>query len=236
MYLLPSDLDTSTPHLTIPEYNKGIILSTKTFIIENERTARRFLKKVDKSIEISDLNFISLNKHTTKEEIDNLLTDIFLGKDIGVLSEAGCPAIADPGAKVVQLAHQSGIKVVPLVGPSSIILALMASGFNGQQFNFSGYLPKEPGERLKKLKVLEKLSGQINATQIFIETPFRNDHMLNDILKGCYPSTMLCIAKNITGPDESIISNTISNWKKIRPKIGKVPCVFLIYAGSLKKN
>ena len=130
----------------------------------------------------------------------------------------------------------SGIKVVPLVGPSSIILALMASGFNGQQFNFTGYLPKEQKERIKKIKVLEKLSGQINTTQIFIETPFRNDHLLNDVINNCHPNTLLCIAKGITSPDESIISESVSNWKKIKPKIGKVPTVFLLYAGSLNKK
>ncbi|NQY68327.1 MAG: SAM-dependent methyltransferase [Flavobacteriales bacterium] len=236
LYLLPSDLDITAAHLTIPEYNRQVIKSLKTFIVENERTSRRFIKKANPDCVISELNFITLNKHTSKEELNAMLEYVYKGENIGLLSEAGCPAVADPGANVVQLAHRSGIKVIPLVGPSSIILALMASGFNGQQFNFNGYLPKEPKERIKRLAVLEKLSMQINTTQIFIETPFRNDHLLRDILKHCHPNTMLCIAKEVTGPNESIISDTIGNWKKKNPIMGKVPVVYLLFSGSLKRK
>ena len=202
LYLLPVTLGDTPIEKVLPSYNKEIISGIRYFIVEDIRSARRFLKKVDKEIDIDALTFYPLNKHTSPEDISGYLKPLIGGASMGVISEAGCPAVADPGADVVAIAQRKKLKVVPLVGPSSIILSVMGSGFNGQSFAFHGYLPIEPGERGKKLKVLEQRVYAENQTQLFIETPYRNHKMVEDILQNCRPQTKLCIAANITSEGE----------------------------------
>ena len=198
LYLLPVTLGDTSIEKVLPSYNKEIISGIRYFIVEDVRSARRFLKKVDREIDIDALTFYPLNKHTSPDDISGYLQPLVGGASMGVISEAGCPAVADPGADVVAIAQRKKLKVVPLVGPSSIILSVMASGFNGQSFAFHGYLPIEPGERAKKLKALEQRVYVENQTQLFIETPYRNHKMVEDILLNCRPQTKLCIAANIT--------------------------------------
>lgn len=229
LYLLPVTLGDTELEKVIPSYNKDIILQIKYFIVENIRSARRFLKKVDSNINIDDLTFYELNKHTKPEQISAYLEPIKSGLNIGVISEAGCPAIADPGSDIVAIAQKKGYKVTPLVGPSSIFLSLMASGFNGQNFAFHGYLPIESAERLKKLKNMEQSIYRDSQTQIFIETPYRNEKLVEDILKYCMPSTKLCIAMNITCDDEYIKTLPVEKWKAQLPNTDKKTCIFLIY-------
>jgi 16S rRNA (cytidine1402-2'-O)-methyltransferase len=198
--------------------------------VENVRTARRFLKQVNKEIDINALSFYELNQHTDLTLISSYLKPLEEGHDIGIISEAGCPAIADPGADVVAIAQSKGYKVVPLVGPSSILMSLMASGFNGQSFAFNGYLPIEKSERVQKLKMLEKRIYSERQTQIFIETPYRNGQLFDEMLSTLQPQTKLCVALNITSDNESIRTMTISGWKKAAPQdLHKQPCIFLIY-------
>lgn len=229
LYLLPVTLGDTTIESVLPSYNKEIILQLKHFIVEDVRSARRFLKKVDKDIDIDSLTFYPLNKHTSPEEISGYLKPLQSGLSMGVISEAGCPAIADPGADVVAIAQQKNLRVVPLVGPSSIILSVMASGFNGQSFAFHGYLPIEPGERAKMIKYLEQRIYNESQTQLFIETPYRNNKMAEDILRNCRPQTKLCIAANITCEDECIRTKTVKEWQGKLPDLSKIPCIFLIY-------
>ncbi|WP_072530524.1 SAM-dependent methyltransferase [Bacteroides ilei] len=229
LYLLPVTLGDTPVENVLPVYNKVIIRQIKFFIVEDVRSARRFLKKVDSSIDIDSLTFYPLNKHTSPEAISGYLDPLLAGNSMGIISEAGCPAVADPGADVVAIAQRRNLKVVPLVGPSSIILSVMASGFNGQSFAFHGYLPIEPGERVKFLKELEQRVYTENQTQLFIETPYRNNKMLEDILKTCRPQTRLCIAANITCEGEYIRTRTIKEWKGKLPDLTKIPCIFLIY-------
>lgn len=229
LYLIPVTLG-DTPHDNVlPKYNEAVILGIKYFIVENIRSARRFLKKTNPSIVIDDLTFYELNKHTDKNMIERYLQPIQEGNSVGVISEAGCPAIADPGADIVAMAQRKNIKVIPLVGPSSILMSLMASGFNGQSFAFLGYLPIEGGERLKKLKQMEHRIYNEDQTQIFIETPYRNMKMLEDIVKACSATTKLCIAADITCEDELIKTKSIKDWAKNLPDINKKPCIFLLY-------
>ena len=233
LYLIPVTLGVETLQATslqrvLPEYNHLIVKQIKHFIVENIRTARRFLKSVDKNINIDALTFYELNEHTKKEEIAAFLQPLEKGEDVGVISEAGCPAVADPGADVVAIAQKRGFRVVPLVGPSSLLLALMASGFNGQNFAFVGYLPIAPGERTKALKHLEQRAYSENQTQLFIETPYRNMKMLGEILKTCRPQTRLCIAADITLEGEFIQTKTVAEWKKRLPDLNKRPCIFLL--------
>ena len=206
-----------------------IISGIKYFIVEDVRSARRFLKKVDSAICIDELTFYTLNKHTSPEDISGYLKPLQEGCSMGVISEAGCPAVADPGADVVAIAQRRNLKVVPLVGPSSIILSVMGSGFNGQSFAFHGYLPIDPAERTKRLKELETRVYAENQTQLFIETPYRNQKMLEEILKTCRPQTKLCIAANITCEGEYIKTKSIKDWKGHLPELNKIPCIFLIY-------
>ncbi len=213
----------------LPSFNREVIKSVKYFIVENIRTTRRFLKKVDRDIDIDSLSFVELNKHTTPESISTYLEPLEKGNSIGVISEAGCPAIADPGADVVSIAQRKGLKVIPLIGPSSILLSLMASGFNGQSFAFHGYLPIEKGDRVKKIKALEQLVYSEHQTQIFIETPYRNNKMIEDLISVCRPQTKLCVAANITCDDEFIRTMSLKDWKKSIPELSKIPCIFLIY-------
>jgi 16S rRNA (cytidine1402-2'-O)-methyltransferase len=230
LYLIPTTLGhLDTIREVLPEYNTQIIHSIDIFIVEQVRTARRFLSKLKHSTSIDKIVFYELNKHTDESEVYSYLDSLTDGNSIGLLSEAGTPCVADPGAVVVRIAHERGIKIIPLVGPNSIILSLMASGFNGQNFVFHGYLPIDKQELIKKLKVIEQNAFKLNQTQIFIETPYRNDKLFNSILKACSGNTLLCIATDLTLPTESVISLPISNWKRIKPDLHKKPSVFLIY-------
>ncbi len=229
LYLLPVTLGDTSTEKVIPAYNREIIICIKHFIVEDVRSARRFLKKIEPSIVIDELTFYPLNKHTSPEDISGYLKPLAEGNSIGVISEAGCPVVADPGADVVAIAQRKNMKVVPLVGPSSIILSVMASGFNGQSFAFHGYLPIEPGERINRLKELEQRVYNEHQTQLFIETPYRNNKMMEDILKACRPQTKLCIAANITCDGEYIKTKSLKEWKGKLPDLTKIPCIFLIY-------
>lgn len=229
LYLLPVTLGDTPVEQVLPAYNKEIILGIKHFIVEDVRSARRFLKKVEASINIDELTFYPLNKHTSTDDLSGYLKPLQEGHSMGVISEAGCPAVADPGADVVAMAQRKNLKVVPLVGPSSIILSVMGSGFNGQSFAFHGYLPIEAADRIKRLKELEGRIYSENQTQLFIETPYRNNKMMEDIVKTCRPQTKLCIAANITCEGEYIHTKTIREWKGHLPDLTKVPCIFLIY-------
>lgn len=229
LYLIPNLLGETPVSQVLPEYNHDIVMQIRHFIVEDVRTARRFLKQVDRSIDIDSLTFYTLNKHTRPEELAGMLVPLEQGSPMGVISEAGCPAVADPGADVVAIAQRKNLKVVPLVGPSSIIMAVMGSGFNGQSFAFNGYLPIEPDERQKCLKRLEQRAITENQTQLFIETPYRNAKMMADILKACRPQTHLCIAAGITTPDEYIHTRTVKEWRDRLPDLSKIPAIFLIY-------
>ena len=230
LFLIPTTLGDTAISKVLPDYNKTVILSIKYFVVENIRTARRFLKLTEPSIDIDALTFFTLNEHTSKEtSLADFLKPVEEGYSVGILSEAGCPAIADPGAELVALAHQKNIRVIPLIGPSSILLALMASGFNGQRFAFHGYLPIENEQRIKALKKLEQTIYSDNQTQLFIETPYRNNKMLDDILKTCKPATKLCIAADITLGSEYIKTRSIDEWKKQKPDLSKRPCIFGLY-------
>jgi len=229
LYLIPVTLGETEISKVLPPYNKEIILSIRHFIVENIRTARRFLKQTDPEIDIDGLTFYILNKHTSDAELSGFLKPIEDGHSIGIISEAGCPAIADPGADVIAIAQKKNIPVVPLVGPSSVLLALMASGFNGQSFAFHGYLPIDAGERIKALKTLEQRVYSENQTQLFIETPYRNERLVEDILKTCKPATRLCIAADITLSSEFIKTKSVAEWKKQVPELSKRPCIFAIY-------
>lgn len=228
LYLIPVTLGDTPIEKVLPAYNHDIIVGIKHFIVENVRSARRFLKKVDSAIDIDTLTFYELNKHTSPEIIGSFLKPLQEGSPIGVISEAGCPAVADPGADVVAIAQRKKLRVVPLVGPSSIILSVMASGFNGQSFAFHGYLPIDGGERAKTLKQLESRAYAEHQTQLFIETPYRNLKMFDDIVRTCRPQTKLCVAANLTCENEYAVTRSISEWKNQRPPIDKIPCIFLI--------
>ncbi|MDR1881244.1 MAG: SAM-dependent methyltransferase [Prevotella sp.] len=229
LFLIPVTLGETSLEQALPARNKEIILQIKYFIVENIRSARRFLKKTDNNINIDELTFYELNKRTKPEDIDNYLQPITKGFHIGIMSEAGCPAIADPGSDIVAIAQRKNYKVVPLVGPSSILLSLMASGFNGQSFAFQGYLPVDSPERIKKIKQLEHCIYQEHQTQIFIETPYRNQKLAEDMIKHCAPSTKLCIAMNITCEDEFIKTMPVKQWAKHLPDMAKQLCIFLLY-------
>ena len=229
LYLLPVTLGDTPVEKVLPSYNKEIISGIRHFIVEDIRSARRFLKKVDREIDIDALTFYPLNKHTSPEDISGYLQPLVGGASMGVISEAGCPAVADPGADVVAMAQQANYKVVPLVGPSSILLALMGSGFNGQSFAFSGYLPVQPADRVKAIKKLETRVYSENQSQLFIETPYRNMKMLDEIINTCRPDTKLCIAVDITLDSEFIQTKSLKDWKKQLPDLNKRPCIFILY-------
>ncbi|HET9571877.1 MAG TPA: SAM-dependent methyltransferase [Bacteroidales bacterium] len=229
LYLFPVHLSDSPLENVLPEYNRQLLLPIRQFIVEDVRTARRFLKANYRSFDIDSCTFHTLNKHTTPEQIASYLNAIQTGQNMGLLSEAGCPAIADPGADIVRIAQEKGIKVVPLVGPSSILLALMGSGFNGQRFAFEGYLPVEKEDRLKTIRRLEARSYSEDMTQIFIETPYRNEKMLEDLVHALRPQTRICVAFDLTGPEESILSKSAAAWKKTSVELTKKPCIFLLY-------
>lgn len=229
LYLLPVTLGDTPVDKVLPAYNREVIRGIKHFIVEDVRSARRFLKKVDAEINIDELTFYPLNKHTSAEEVSGYLKPLEEGAPMGVISEAGCPAVADPGADVVAIAQRKNLRVVPLVGPSSILLSVMGSGFNGQSFAFHGYLPIEPGERTKRLKELESRIYTESQTQLFIETPYRNNKMAEEILRTCRPQTKLCIAANLTCDGEYIHTKSVKEWKGKLPDLNKIPCIFLLY-------
>ena len=229
LFLIPVTLGETEHRRVLPAYNREVILQLRHFIVENVRTARRFLKRVDPAIVIDELTFYELNKHTSPEQVAGYLAPMAQGESMGVISEAGCPAVADPGADVVALAQRKHYKVVPLVGPSSILLAVMASGFNGQSFAFHGYLPIDASERTNTLK---KLEGRIYAehqTQLFIETPYRNNKLVEELIRTCRPSTKLCIASNITCEDEFIQTRPVKEWAGHVPDFSKKPTIFLLF-------
>lgn len=232
LYLIPVTLGDTPIEQVLPAYNKEIICSIRHFIVEEVRTARRFLKQVDRNINIDELTFYPMGKHADAASFSKYLDALRNGEDMGVISEAGCPAVADPGADVVAIAQREGLKVVPLVGPSSILLAVMGSGFNGQSFAFHGYLPIAPTDRAKRLKQLESRSAAEHQTQLFIETPYRNHKIIADILSACNPRTRLCIASGLTTEKEYICSKTVKEWKQVpTPDLNKIPTIFAIYAG-----
>lgn len=229
LYLIPVTLGDTEINRVLPEYNRQIIAGIKHFAVENIRSARRFLKKSNPDIVIDDLTFYTLDEHTRVEEISSFLAPLREGKPVGVISEAGCPAIADPGADLVAIAQSEGLPVVPLVGPSSILMSLMASGFNGQSFTFNGYLPVEPNERTRKIRLLEQRAYQENQTQIFIETPYRNHKMIEELIRTCRPGTRLCVACDISCENEEIHTRTMAQWKKAKYDFQKRPAIFLLY-------
>ena len=230
LYLIPCTLGDVPCEQVLPPYNHEVILSIKHFIVEEVRTARRFLKSVDRSINIDELVFYPMGKHADTKLYSSYLAPLRNGEPIGVISEAGCPAVADPGANVVAIAQAEGLRVIPLVGPSSIILAVMASGFNGQNFAFNGYLPILPNERQKAIKQLEAKAYSESQTQLFIETPYRNGKMLEDLLRALRPQTRLCIAAGLTCKEEYIKAQSVARWKKEKcPDLSKIPAIFLIY-------
>ena len=230
LYLIPSPLGDNDPAGVIPAPTLDLLQHINCYVVEEVRTARRYLSSAGLKGHIQELEFHELNEHTSEEEVEQFAALFENGRDVGLISEAGLPAVADPGAALVALCHRRGIEVVPQVGPSSLMMALMASGLNGQSFTFCGYLPAKTEERRSAIKAIEKVSQSKRQTQIFIETPYRNDAMLADLLQACHPSTRICVAANITMPDEFIRTKTVAEWKKEKPIIGKRPCVFLILA------
>ncbi|WP_338358718.1 SAM-dependent methyltransferase [Yeosuana marina] len=229
LYLIPTTLGDNEPLEVLPISVKKVIEQTNTYIVENEKTARRFIKKISSGKQQSTLEIFLLNKFTNASILPEFLQPCLNGINVGLLSEAGCPGIADPGADIVKLAHQNNIKVIPLVGPSSILMAMMSSGMNGQSFTFNGYLPIDKNERKNEIKRLERLSFEQNQSQIFIETPYRNNKMLEDICNVLGDNTRVCVACDITLPTEFIKTKTVSEWKKNMVDLHKRPTIFIIH-------
>jgi 16S rRNA (cytidine1402-2'-O)-methyltransferase len=233
LYLIPTTLGESDISHVIPSDIQDIVKNIKYFIVENIRTARRYLRKLDSQLNIDELEFYELNQHTDGRMVEEYLDPISKGFDVGIISEAGCPGIADPGAEVVKYAHIRQIRVIPLVGPSSILLSLMASGMNGQNFAFIGYIPVKHAERVKAIKEIEKRSVVEKQTQIFIEAPYRNAPLLNDLINTLGDQTRLCVACDLTLEKEYIKTQTVAQWKKGAPDISKRPAIFLIEGSRL---
>jgi 16S rRNA (cytidine1402-2'-O)-methyltransferase len=231
LYLIPSTIGDTGVEKVIPAYVKEVVSEIRHFIVEDERTARRMLIKLEIPTAIEDLVFYILNQHTDKAIIPDFLKAAEK-ENIGLLTDAGVPAIADPGSEIVSLAHQRQIKVIPLVGPSSILLAMMASGLNGQNFAFNGYLPVKSPERIKRIKQLELRSQAENQSQIFIEAPYRNNQLLQDILSSCSDGTLLCIGANLSADNEFIDTQTISSWRHSKPDLHKIPTIFILHKKS----
>jgi len=228
LYLIPVELGDTSQVRVLPSYNREVILGIRYFIVEELRSARRFLKRVDKDINIDALTFFPMGKHADAALFERYLKPLETGESIGVISEAGCPAVADPGADVVAIAQRKGLRVVPLVGPSSMIMAVMASGLNGQSFAFNGYLPIDPAERIKRIKQLEARASSEHQTQLFIETPYRNHKLMETLCQTLRPQTRLCIAAGITTDDEWIHTLTVAQWKRTTlPDLSKTPAIFL---------
>lgn len=227
LYLIPTTMGAANPMQVLPIQVKEIMEELDIYIAENEKTARRHIKQLLPEKQQSILKFFSLNKFTEATEIPSFLNDCKEGQNIGLLSEAGCPGVADPGAEIVKIAHSEGIQVIPLVGPSSILLAMMGSGMNGQRFTFNGYLPIDKKERKKEIKDLERLSSEKQEAQIFIETPYRNNKILEDFLQLLHPSTRLCVACDLTLPTEYIVTKPVSEWSKTKTDLHKRPAIFI---------
>ncbi|MEE9330746.1 MAG: SAM-dependent methyltransferase [Methylophilaceae bacterium] len=233
LYFIPVTLGADNISQVLPADVVSIAQQLDEFIVENQKVARHFLGAIKHKIPIREITLNTLNKHTSDKDVAKLLDSLLSGKDVGLMSDAGCPGIADPGAKVAALAHKKGVRIIPLVGPSSILLSLMASGLNGQRFTFLGYLAADKATRVKELKMIEHRSRPQKETQIFIETPFRNQHMLEDILNNCDSETALCVACNISLPDEYIVTKRVRAWKQAKlPDLHKKPTVFLLLAES----
>lgn len=228
LYLLPSALGEDHPWLHIPPLAISLLNELRVFIVEDARTARRYMRSVKMMRHFDELDMRLLNEHTSAHDTAQLLEPALAGNDTGLLSDAGCPAIADPGSQVVRLAHTLGIKVVPVAGPSSVLLTLMASGLQGQQFAFHGYLPRESAVRKQKIKALDNLVWQHGATQLFMDTPYRNNQVLADVLASCRPQTMLCIASSLTTSQEKVTTKSIGEWGSNKPALDKVPAMFAI--------
>ena len=229
LYLIPVTLGETSIERVLPSYNHEVVMGIRHFIVEEVRSARRFLRKVDREFPIDDSTFYEMGKHADERLFRQYLQPLREGKPVGVISEAGCPAVADPGADIVAIAQREGLPVVPLVGPNSMIMAVMSSGLGGQSFAFNGYLPVEPADRAKRLKALETRAWTERQTQLFIETPYRNQKMFESLLSTLRPQTSLCIAAGITTADEYIRTLPISEWKKTKlPDLSKVPAIFLI--------
>ncbi|MDD2195659.1 MAG: SAM-dependent methyltransferase [Bacteroidales bacterium] len=229
LYLIPTTLGSDKWQDVIPLYVSQIARDTRHFVVEDIRTARRYLSRLEMPVPISDLHFELLNEHTIQQDVHKLLLPLLDGLSVGLMSEAGVPAVADPGASLVALAHKHGIPVVPLVGPSSIVMALMASGFNGQNFAFVGYLPIKAKERERRIAQLEQRSREENQTQLFIETPYRNNHLLSSLLSTLKPETLLHISCDLTLPTELVLTQSVKEWKKKMPDLHKRPSIFGIY-------
>lgn len=230
LYLLPVGISDATPADVLPATNIHIMSQLRYFVVENVRTARRFLRRCDPAFPIDECDFRELNRHTSPMEVSSMLDPLRAGHPVGVMSEAGCPAVADPGASVVAIAQREGMRVVPLVGPSSILLSLMGSGFNGQGFAFHGYLPVEPARKAEALRTLDSESGRRDMTQIFIETPYRNNKMVELMARTLRPDTLMCVACDVTDPErESILTLPASEWRKRTYDYDKRPAIFLIY-------
>lgn len=234
LYLIPVGLSDAEPSRVVPEFNVAVSGRIKWFVVENVRTARRWLRKCDRNFDIDAVHFEELNKHTSPEVLSSYLDPLRRGESVAVMSEAGCPAVADPGAALVAIAQKEGFKVVPLVGPSSILMSLMASGFNGQSFCFHGYLPIGDREREQTLRRLERESSEWDRTQIFIETPYRNNKMIVAVIAALHPDTMLCVASGLTSDEESVVSLPVAAWKKRKFDYTKIPSIFLIYSPSTR--
>lgn len=231
LYLIPVGISDAPLDSVLPQLNREIISGLRHFIVENVRTARRFLRRLIPDFDIDGSVFYELNGHTDLSQVASFLEPLRQGHPMGVMSEAGCPAVADPGALPVSIAQREGFRVIPLVGPSSILLALMASGFNGQGFSFHGYLPIDEAARAKKVRELESRSAKDNMTQIFIETPYRNNRLVQFLSRTLRPDTLLCVAVDISDPDkESILTMPAKKWKDPKPDYDKRPAIFLIYS------
>ena len=230
LYLFPVPLSDNPVTEVLPAHNIELIKTVKYFIVENLRSARRFLKQCDRSIDIDSLTFFTLNEHTDASELTPMLAPLEAGNDVGSSSEAGCPAVADPGADIVAIAQQRGYTVVPLVGPSSILMGVMASGFNGQSFAFNGYLPIDQGARTARLKELERRIIREHQTQIFIETPYRNNRLIAELCRSLPGNMRLCVASDITGARQSIVTLPLSKWAKREYNYDKTPTIFLLYS------
>ncbi|MCM1021311.1 MAG: SAM-dependent methyltransferase [Muribaculum sp.] len=229
IYLIPVPLANTGVDRVLPQYNRDIILPLRHYIVENLRSARRFLKSVDRDIDIDTLSFSELNVHTPPEQIEQLLEPASRGFDMGIISEAGCPAVADPGADAVRIAQKKGYNVCPLVGPSSIIMGLMGSGFNGQSFAFCGYLPIDPSQRTERIRQLQTLINRHNQTQIFIETPYRNNKLIAELCRTLPGNMLLCVASDITGPRQNIKTMPLAKWATTNYNYDKIPSIFLLF-------
>jgi 16S rRNA (cytidine1402-2'-O)-methyltransferase len=230
LYLIPTPLADNTLDKVLTSQMQEVIKMLDYFLVENVRTARRFISSLKLGISIETLRFELLNKDTESADVERLCAGLLAGNDIGVMSEAGCPGIADPGNLAVAFAHRHHVEVIPLTGPSSVFMALMASGFNGQSFVFHGYLPLEKDKRPQKIKEVEAAAYQLGQTQIFMETPYRNDQLLKDLIDCCKPNTKLCVARDITGADQSIRTKSIRDWGKTKISLHKSPCIFVLHA------